>query len=321
MSFLQSLLSDSSFRFNQENPSGTFTLISEGIIEWQPKGNDPTDGPDRLILSCGIHGNETAPIEILDQIIQKINEETLKPTRPCLFIFGHIPAMKAQQRFIDFNLNRLFSGEYTRHPKAIESKMAIDIESACNQFLKGCLSPCHLDLHTAIRPSHHKRFAVFPLQKRSTLTAFETSLLSSMEIEAVLHANESAKTFSHFSANTYEAISFTLELGKVEPFGQNDLKSFQAVANTLEDLLLDNPIIEKNKLLSYRVVDELVKDHEDYQFLIDENYANFTPLMPGQPIERTKNGERLAKEGESIVFPNKNVPIGQRTGLIVKPNL
>jgi len=318
MSFLQSLLSDSTYKINKDNPNGSLVLISEGILEWQPKNANLANGPDRLILSCGIHGNETAPIEILDKIVQDINTEKLNASRSSLFIFGHIPAMKAQQRFIDFNLNRLFSGEYSKHLDAIESKRAQEIESACNQFLRGCLNPCHLDLHTAIRSSHHKRFAVFPLQKRKSLTTFEKSLLSSLGIEAVLHANETAKTFSHFSANTYEATSFTLELGKVEPFGKNELQSFQEVTSTLEDLLCGNLIKEKEKLLNYLVVDELIKDHKDYEFLIDENYANFTPLMPGQPIERTIGGERLAKDGESIVFPNKDVPIGQRTGLIVK---
>ena len=82
------------------------TFLDTGIIKFEPN----TAATQSLVISCGIHGNETAPIEIVNQIINDLLAEEQKCGQRVLFIFGNPWAMNAAERFVDINMNRLFCG-------------------------------------------------------------------------------------------------------------------------------------------------------------------------------------------------------------------
>jgi succinylglutamate desuccinylase len=290
---------------------------SKGILSFTPK-TPSSSSP--LILSCGIHGNETAPIEIINDILKKIAKKELKIQRPLLVIFGHIEAMKAHKRFIDFNLNRLFSGEHLYHASVQESPRALELESIVDNFFHKHGKGWHLDLHTAIRPSHIKRFAVFPTIDNHQPTLEEITILKAIGIEAILLANEKAKTFSSFSFSKHQAFAYTLELGKVEPFGENLREDFKEAERTLEQLIANQeiPSQENKNLKLFTVVHEMIRDSEDYTLHLSEDYANFSPLTVNAPIETTQEGILKAKVNQAVVFPNSHVIVGQRTGLLVE---
>ncbi|MDP1013847.1 succinylglutamate desuccinylase/aspartoacylase family protein [Klebsiella pneumoniae] len=42
-----------------------------------------------MLLSSGIHGNETAPIELLDRLLHGIARGEIKPRNRILFLFGN----------------------------------------------------------------------------------------------------------------------------------------------------------------------------------------------------------------------------------------
>lgn len=65
----------------------------------------------RSILSAGIHGNETAPVELLDAIVDDIIDGQLTPIVRLLVILGNPAALAQQSRFVETNLNRLFGPE------------------------------------------------------------------------------------------------------------------------------------------------------------------------------------------------------------------
>ncbi|VDR27616.1 Succinylglutamate desuccinylase [Raoultella terrigena] len=52
-------------------------------------------------------------------------------------------------------------------------------------------------------------------------------------MDAVVRHTEPGGTFTHFTGETFAAESATLELGKVMPFGENDLRLFAAADATL----------------------------------------------------------------------------------------
>ena len=295
-------------------------LLTPGVLHFLPKKNASSQ---KLALSSGIHGNETAPIEILWDILESIKSQNLMPNIEVLFIFGHTKAMLEHKRFIDFNLNRLFSDNYKNYPDALESKRAQELESVMYKFFEApSFEHWHLDLHTAIRGSHHERFAVRPYyQDKRAVSQNELNLCGALGTQAILKTVSPATTFAGFSATKLNAQSFTVELGKVAPFGKNDLQKFEMAKKTLKKILIqgnlhldktsDTPII-------YDVKKELINDHDNYEFFIDGNYLNFSPLAEGQAIERNENGILYAHNGQSIVFPNPHVPRGQRTGLLVQ---
>ncbi len=87
--------------------SMTFTHHMPGVVRIQP--DSPTVSRC-VVLSSGIHGDETAPIELIDGLLADILSGALIPTVPLLLIIGHAEAIKAHTRFIEDNLNRLFGG-------------------------------------------------------------------------------------------------------------------------------------------------------------------------------------------------------------------
>lgn len=303
--------------------------LLDGVLSFEPfESKEPKDINSKtqsppLVLSCGIHGNETAPIEIVDDLLKDLSLGNLTLKRPLLIIFGHIKAMLNQTRFIDFNLNRLFSGFHERFPEAIESSRAKELEDVVADFFHRYGKGLHLDLHTAIRPSHLKRFAIYPTHENSMPLDSEIEFLKAMGIEGLLLSNESAATFSAFSARECQSQAFTLELGKVEPFGKNIRADFLAAHQTLENLIeakadLITESSKKKELKVFRVVHEMIRENEDYIFHVPEDYANFTPLKEGTPLETTSSGTLNAKEGQAVVFPNSQVKVGQRSGLVIE---
>ena len=59
-----------------------------------------------------------------------------------------------------------------------------------------------------------------------------------MGIDAVLLMHKFSPTLSYYSSNEHQAEAFTLELGKVEKFGDNKRQDFIKAENTLRSLAL-----------------------------------------------------------------------------------
>ncbi len=81
-------------------------LYQRGVLEVIPE--NPTQETKNIIISCGIHGDETAPMELVDSIIKDIESGFQKVDARCLFIIAHPESTLAHTRFLEENLNRLF---------------------------------------------------------------------------------------------------------------------------------------------------------------------------------------------------------------------
>mgnify|MGYP000016290677 CR=1 FL=1 len=84
--------------------------LSEGALEVRPP--EARDNGLDLLLSAGIHGNETAPIELLDRLLHDIARGDLKPRARILFLFGNPEAIRKGERFVEQDVNRLFNGRH-----------------------------------------------------------------------------------------------------------------------------------------------------------------------------------------------------------------
>ena len=93
----------------------------EGVY-FEPGPNKPNLAG--IILSCGIHGDETGPIHLLQRLHNELQLAALAPSRPLLLIFGNPDAIRHQQRYVDSNLNRLFTRTPSPQPVAGESREA-----------------------------------------------------------------------------------------------------------------------------------------------------------------------------------------------------
>lgn len=324
------------FRFTEVSPDRVSVELSDGsALERLACGvlrltaRHPTDQAPPLILSAGIHGNETAPIELLNALVTDLLDGRLRPGTDALFILGNPPAMLTGNRFLQFNLNRLFNNAHQKpeHAGREEALRAQLIEQACQVFLDA-LQPeersatLHYDLHTAIRPSRRERFALYPFVPQRQLPDAQQAFLRASAIHTLLLQHRRATTFSAFTSETLGLESFTLELGKVHPFGQNDLNRLRHLDHTLRTLLSGQPTppaATGKDLTIFEVVHEIIHTGRDFRLHIPDTAANFTEFSPGTVIwEAGEESYRVGDQPEAVVFPNPHVPPGQRAGLMIR---
>ncbi|WP_035053529.1 succinylglutamate desuccinylase [Andreprevotia chitinilytica] len=277
------------------------------------------DDAPRIVLSAGVHGDETAPVELLNVLAQDIAAGKAALQAHLLIVLGNVAAMQAGCRYLDDDLNRLFGGVHLSVPNSTEAGRAAELEACVARFFEaGPGARWHLDLHTAIRPSVFERFALLP-QREAAYGADVFAWLGAFGIEAVLMHRTGSATFSHYCSHAHGALACTLELGKVMPFGQNDLSRFAAAASGLRRLIAGAaPADGTTPPRCFDVVGQLDKRSDAFKLLIGDDVANFTPYAQGTPIAR--DGEQVwtvQHAEERIVFPNAKVKVGLRAGLLV----
>ncbi|MFC4258463.1 succinylglutamate desuccinylase [Marinobacter lacisalsi] len=292
-----------------------------GLLCYHPAYGSPET--PALILSAGIHGNETAPIELLNALVDSIVTGRIRPAIPLLLILGNPPAMVAAERFMDHNLNRLFCGAWQDYPDCHETRRAAQLEGACRSFREQHKGPFrHYDLHTAIRPSRREKFALYPFLEGRQVPETELAFLTEAGIGTLLLQHGHGTTFSSFSSEQLDAESFTLELGKVHPFGHNDLSRIADLEAALTRLIRNEPAPVTTGTQPpdiFVVVHEILNTGDHFRFHIPDEEANFTEYPPGTLIWEDDITEyRVGPEPEAIIFPNPRVPVGHRVGLMVR---
>ena len=303
-----------------------------GVIVFAPRvesADTPENEVKSIVISSAVHGNETAPIELCNSLIMALLTGQLVCRHRILFLIGNPPAIHNGPRFVEENLNRLFSGAHSQGEGLVNAERvrAKKLEQYVGKFfnnIKATGPRCHYDLHTAIRGSKHEKFAIYPYRGAKPYSQEQLMFLAACGIKTVLFHHEPTTTFSYFSWNNYQAEAFTIELGKVMPMGQNDMTRFIALKEMLCRLItgqaLELDSFDESKLNLYQVNRSINKHFDDFEFTFANNVENFTTFPKGYVL--AKEGGRDIKveaPSEAIVFPNANVPIGQRTVLCLIP--
>ncbi|WP_419148941.1 succinylglutamate desuccinylase [Pseudoalteromonas 'SMAR'] len=336
MTYLQNLKQTGDFlsitRSNEFSlPAASFTLengthvevLDTGVIQFTPVDKGTKD----IVLSSAIHGNETAPIEICDELIQQIIAGELKLTQRVLFIFGNPKSINIGKRFVDENLNRLFNGAHQNKSDNPEQVRAQKLEQYVSDFFNAEEEGryrCHYDLHTAIRGSKNEKFAVYPYLHGKPWKKSQLQFLLSCGVNTVLMMSSAATTFSYYSSRQFGADAFTIELGQVKPFGENDMAKFAKTKATLKALISQESVEYKEYNAEdfeiFTVHRTINRTNTDFSFSFPDSAVNFTGFKQGELLARDGDKEYFAEvDGEAIIFPNANVALGQRALLTVLP--
>ena len=298
-----------------------WSWLDEGVLQLEPASHDAT--VRSVLVSAGVHGDETAPIELLSHLVRDIAQGSAALTCRLLVILGNVDAMRDACRYRDDDLNRLFSGRHAQVPHSHEAPRAAALERAATQFFAAASQEqgarWHIDMHTAIRPSAFEQFALLPhTGKPFSRAMFEW--LGEARISAVLLHTTKGNTYSHFTAHACGAEACTLELGKVRPFGQNDLTRFAGADEALRHLLAGtkNGNVPAAMPRVFTVIDQLTKQSDAFELLVAADVPNFTPFVKDTVLAR--DGEyryTVRHDEERLVFPNATVKPGLRAGLLV----
>lgn len=296
--------------------------LAEGALEVTPAA-DADNGLD-LLLSAGIHGNETAPIELLDRLLQGIARGELKPRARILFLLGNPEAMRRGERYVENDINRLFNGRHgdASGPEALRANELEHLAAAF--FSRAGRQRLHYDLHTAIRGSKIEQFALYPYSEGRTHSRQELARLRAAGIEAVLLQSKPGITFSAYTYARLGAEAFTLELGKARPFGQNAAVNLDRLEAGLRDLVEareQSPGDDLEGLQVFAVAREVIKHSDHFRLNLPDDIENFSELPLGSLLAEDSGGRRWTVEenGARIIFPNPKVKNGLRAGILIVP--
>lgn len=296
--------------------------LSEGALEVRP-AQSMDNGTD-LLLSAGIHGNETAPIELLDDLLHSIARSGLQPRARILFLFGNPAAMRRGERYVEQDVNRLFNGRHAQSGGA-EALRACELERlAATFFSLPDRYRLHYDLHTAIRGSKIEQFALYPWKEGRQHSRRELGRLYAAGMEAVLLQNKPSIVFSAYTYDKLGAEAFTLELGKARPFGQNQEVDLSRLRTCLEQLIEGTEPPEDQTLEGlqlFSVAREVIKHSDGFRLHLPLDIENFSPLDKGYVLAEDLADSRwvVEEEGARIIFPNPRVQNGLRAGILIVP--
>jgi succinylglutamate desuccinylase len=297
--------------------------LAEGALEVRPpEGQD--NGMD-LLLSAGIHGNETAPIELLDELIHEVARGNLKPRARVLFLFGNPEAIRRGERYLEQDVNRLFNGRHELSSGS-EALRACALERlAATFFSVPERARLHYDLHTAIRGSKIEQFALYPFKEGREHSRHELARLGAAGMQAVLLQGKASITFSAFTYEQLGAEAFTLELGKARPFGHNQQVNLDLLETRLRQLIEGNePEVDASELGGLRLFNvsrEIIKHSDGFRLHLPDDIENFAELAQGYLLAEDLADMRWVVEeaGARIIFPNPGVKNGLRAGLLIVP--
>jgi succinylglutamate desuccinylase len=308
----------------------TVGLPAKGVLTVKAAQHDPARAS--VLVSVGVHGDETGPIEMVAHALDALARAPEALQVDLMLCVGSIDAIAVGKRFIDADLNRMFRDGRGDLAGTFEAARADAIIAATRDFYEGSgparwprdqhtpnrAARWHLDLHTAIRASRYPKFAIVPqlieVQARERLVDW----LGQAGIEAVIMNPASAGTYSWWTAERHGAAASTVELGRIGTLGQNDLSQFADAARALDALLRGQPAREGKKPLVFDTAQSITKLSDAFTMSVKRDTENFTPLKKGEVIATDGDTVYTVQHDEElVVFPNPDVRVGLRAGIMV----
>lgn len=106
--------------------------LGEGILTLVPHRSYTQS----VVISAGIHGNETAPIEILNQLVTDLLAGQLPLSVRLLVLLGNPPAIRKGKRYLSNDINRMFGGRYQHYTPSDETRRASTLEQRVMAFFR-----------------------------------------------------------------------------------------------------------------------------------------------------------------------------------------
>lgn len=286
-------------------------------------GSQP--GPT-IVFFGGMHGNETSGVFAIKDVLDGINASFVKGT--IYGIAGNLRALKKHQRFIEEDLNRLWTKE---HIEIIKSKTVLNADEAeliellniLNDILKNNNPPFYfIDLHTTSSKTLPFITINDALINRKFSEQFPVPIV--LGIEEYLHG----PLLSYINQLGYVSLGFES--------GQHD--DFSAITNSIAFMhmaLVYSGVLNESAVIDFTKYEIQLKQQANHTSDVFEvvylhriqKDENFNMLNGFRSFESIKKGTKLAlSNNKELVSPFKGsifMPLYQKRGaegfFIIKP--
>ncbi len=259
------------------------------------KGSIP--GPT-LAIFAGVHGNETAGVFALQKLIP-----TLEITKGMLFlVFANPPAIEANVRMVDKNLNRCFA----------KDNQGTSFEDTRARELMQILDKCDalLDLHM-FYDDDGLPFVICENNALDLAQKFDVDIISTNWTEV-----EPGGTDGYMYVSS--KVGICIECGPIsKAYEYTDfaiktiyqfLKYFEMTNDDIDYSTGQKRIIQASKAI-YKSSDA---------FVLKPGFRNFDRLKNGQLIASDNTQKHFAEPGDCIIFPHYAARIGEEAYIIGK---
>jgi succinylglutamate desuccinylase len=256
--------------------------ISVERILYKIKTND--EGPV-VIFFAGVHGNETAGVFGLEEVLQKINPESINGT--VYAISGNLKALGCNQRYLDEDLNRIWTKEQLQHLKTkeklnSEEKEQLEVLQVLEVIINTNSGPFYfIDFHT----TSSKTLPFITIN--DTLNNRDFAKLYPVPIVLGIEEYLDGPLLSYINELGYVSLGFES--------GQHD--DAEAVSNCISFIYLTlvfTSAIDIQSIIGYQI----------YYNQLQRNSRNLESIFEVVHLHRIKKGENFKMKGGFESFQN-----------------
>ncbi|MFD2725803.1 succinylglutamate desuccinylase/aspartoacylase family protein [Hyunsoonleella rubra] len=283
-----------------------------------------TDAPT-IVFFAGIHGNEKAGVVALNHVYKSLDKSQIRGN--VYGVLGNIKALEKEQRFIDTDMNRLWTKHRIEaifskeHPNTEEIQL-ITLYNLLQNILKSNTGPLYfIDLHT----TSSKTLPFITINDAMINRAFSKQF----PVPIVLGIEEYLEGALLSYINTLGYVSIGFESGQ-----HTDVASVENNIAFINLVLVNTRILEKEKIDFDVHFQTLVKASEgarrffeivhllriqpNDEFKMKEGFKSFQSIAKGTPLALL-NGTEIQSGHDGHIF----MPLYQKRGgegfFIIKP--
>ncbi|RNC88131.1 MAG: aspartoacylase [Winogradskyella sp.] len=279
-----------------------------------------------VVFFAGIHGNEFAGIDALNEVLNTVNEADLHGQ--IYAIYGNIGALKKNKRYLDLDLNRLWTTEKlnvldSKTEYSREEQEQLEIFQLINGLLQKTKAPIYfIDLHTTSSKSYPFITINDAMINRKFSQCFPVPIV--LGIEEYLEG----PLLSYLNKLGFVSLGF--EAGQ-----HTDKQSIKSCVAFISLVLKHSGHLKKNELGNYTKYEHILKkatlnessffevifkyhiQHNEL-FIMKDGFESFQNIKKGTLLA-TSNGEPIYSKHKAKIF----MPLYQSTGqdgfFIIKP--
>lgn len=264
-----------------------------------------------IIAFAGIHGNEKAGVIALENIIKTIEKDDISFRGNFYAIKGNLSALQSNQRFVDIDLNRIWTrGKVRDLPEETSTITEIEEQKSLYNLIKEIVTynsgPYYfLDLHTTSSKTIPFITISDSLNNRKFTAKFKLPIILGIEeyLDGPLltYLNEFGHVSLGFEAGQHDDKA---SIQHCESFIWMALVKSRCLSRRrFPDYNTHKAVLQKYRSSNFYHIKYKYSIREDEQFTMKEGYVNFQKITKKEELATSNDASIEALESGKIFMP------------------